>query len=728
MEAKDSRNKRKNDLGMARRGISSMSDVEEEIDETIPVANQKIVPVRKSSEKTKKKTAVELRLERLQEFRKQKQEKKKEEEKTKKKPWRAGLRQSGFYSFPKKEATNTRRETTTGSSKASVWKVTSINRAKDPIETKETEKKMGLPKPVIPETAPQEAISEEFNQLNVQDDPKNETFDKDDESTQDEQIPEGTRIKTPTFNFRDNIDEVGNVKTPTFNFRDIVDEGGFKTPTIIISHPPEMSVKLTPKVTALLERGTNSDKRRRNCGKTPAKIPAEILQLDDVESEPEAASEIEPETVSAEIVPETVETKPASEIEPETIMAEIVPETVETKTASEIEPETIMAEIIPETVEPEAEKKDVKYFKQILDDNTKELTEKCLVWETKMESVPKTVTNYEDVYGAIFVTIGKANLLMNKKGRFEQFRSLINNCEFGLGEKETTCMDLQGFWEMIYFQVEDVNAKFSELVDLEAKNWILEQKPKPKVAPTKKAIVSKPFKPKAKASSNIKAMMAAKRKAAMMVNKENENANIQIPEIKITKNEEIPKKQEEEVKFDAGFFELASPARTALQKTDQTLSAKRKSDAHALRKSILNKRVSMSCGASPWAIINVNNSIRRSISRENTPIPLPDFEFDNVGQVSSKKLEPPRPSINLMSFDSPVTSRNPRKSLRNALTPKKIEKESEDNPVTPRNPRRSTRISLTPRFNYKESELLKNRQQGASPLLTGKIVPILPLE
>ena len=170
-----------------------------------------------------------------------------------------------------------------------------------------------------------------------------------------------------------------------------------------------------------MERGTNSDKRRKNCGKTPAKIPAEILQLDDVESEPEAASEIEPETVSAEIVPETVE-----------------PET-----ASEIEPETIMAEIVPETVQPEAEKKDVKYFKQILDDNTKELTEKCLVWETKMESVPKTVTNYEDVSGTIRLTIGKANLLMNKKGRFEQFRSLINNCEFGLGEKETTCMDLQ---------------------------------------------------------------------------------------------------------------------------------------------------------------------------------------------------------------------------------------------------------------------------------------------
>jgi hypothetical protein len=102
-------------------------------------ANQKKVPVCKSSEqKKKKKTATELRLERLQEFRKQKQEKKKEGEKTKKKPWRAGLRQSaGCYTskkkdftFNKKEVTDTQRETTNGNTKASVWKVTSINRAK----------------------------------------------------------------------------------------------------------------------------------------------------------------------------------------------------------------------------------------------------------------------------------------------------------------------------------------------------------------------------------------------------------------------------------------------------------------------------------------------------------------------------------------------------------------------------------------------------------------------
>ena len=31
----------------------------------------------------------------------------------------------------------------------------------------------------------------------------------------------------------------------------------------------------------------------------------------------------------------------------------------------------------------------------------------------------------------------------------------MDNCEFGKGEKETTTMDLTGFWEMIYIQVMD---------------------------------------------------------------------------------------------------------------------------------------------------------------------------------------------------------------------------------------------------------------------------------
>ena len=83
------------------------------------------------------------------------------------------------------------------------------------------------------------------------------------------------------------------------------------------------------------------------------------------------------------------------------------------------------------------------YFKNILDETNQNLTKKCQEWEKKLENLPKNIVNYEEISGNIRSTIGKANLLMNKKGRFEQFRGLMENCEFGLGEKATTCMDLQ---------------------------------------------------------------------------------------------------------------------------------------------------------------------------------------------------------------------------------------------------------------------------------------------
>ena len=53
-----------------------------------------------------------------------------------------------------------------------------------------------------------------------------------------------------------------------------------------------------------------------------------------------------------------------------------------------------------------------------------------------MESeISKSLPDYEEICSNIRSTIGKANLLMNKKGRFEQFRGLIHNCEFNLGKK-----------------------------------------------------------------------------------------------------------------------------------------------------------------------------------------------------------------------------------------------------------------------------------------------------
>ena len=64
--------------------------------------------------------------------------------------------------------------------------------------------------------------------------------------------------------------------------------------------------------------------------------------------------------------------------------------------------------------------------------------------------------------GDIRSTVGQGRLVIAE--RFDQFSGLIDNCEFKKGEKETTCMDLQGFWEMIYIQV--VPAEFYEMTKL----------------------------------------------------------------------------------------------------------------------------------------------------------------------------------------------------------------------------------------------------------------------
>ena len=259
--------------------------------------------------------------------------------------------------------------------------------------------------------------------------------------------------------------------------------------------------------------------------------------------------------------------------------------------------------------EPQTEAKDVNYFKKILSETDQKLTEKCQLWESKMEKIPSSQKDYEDICSNIRSTIGKANLLMNKKGRFEQFRGLIHNCEFNLGEQKTTCMDLQGFWEMIYFQVEDVEQKFSDLDALESRNW---QSEKPQKVVKKNVIKNKTtFKPKAKASSNLRQMLAEKRKAMLQQSK-NDMPAIVLTEDKTGEEKSAKTTEEESLTFDAGFFKVTSPVNRSPK------NEKRRSDATALRRSVLSKRVSVSGNPStPLAIMKATQNVRRSMSREN---------------------------------------------------------------------------------------------------------------
>ena len=51
----------------------------------------------------------------------------------------------------------------------------------------------------------------------------------------------------------------------------------------------------------------------------------------------------------------------------------------------------------------------------------------------------------------IRTAVGQTRLLM--KERFKQFEELVDNLEYKQSEKDTTCADLDGFWDMASFQV-----------------------------------------------------------------------------------------------------------------------------------------------------------------------------------------------------------------------------------------------------------------------------------
>lgn len=69
-------------------------------------------------------------------------------------------------------------------------------------------------------------------------------------------------------------------------------------------------------------------------------------------------------------------------------------------------------------------------------------------WYILITSFVSLLPSAEDL---IRTTVGQTRLLIAE--RFKQFEGLVDNCEFKRGEKETTCTDLDGFWDMINFQV-----------------------------------------------------------------------------------------------------------------------------------------------------------------------------------------------------------------------------------------------------------------------------------
>ncbi|KAH3703857.1 uncharacterized protein LOC127860219 [Dreissena polymorpha] len=77
----------------------------------------------------------------------------------------------------------------------------------------------------------------------------------------------------------------------------------------------------------------------------------------------------------------------------------------------------------------------------------------------------------EEGRGKIRAAVGKANLLISQK--FQQFRDLCEQHKCPVeGAKPTKWEDLQGFWEMVKLQVDDVHDMFNEIEMLRNNAWI----------------------------------------------------------------------------------------------------------------------------------------------------------------------------------------------------------------------------------------------------------------
>ncbi|MEE6494180.1 hypothetical protein FKM82_017039 [Ascaphus truei] len=221
------------------------------------------------------------------------------------------------------------------------------------------------------------------------------------------------------------------------------------------------------------------------------------------------------------------------------VASDVVPSTV-----PPLIPSAEMTQRENKSATPEGPDHDVPYFRDVLKWEIKRLSVLCNHWDVKIQlDIP------EEAKDLIRTTVGQTMLLIND--RFKQFEGLVDNCEFKRGEKETTCTDLDGFWDMIYFQIEDVNKKFAGLGKLEEKSWQQSSAQTKKVVRRKTvpAAISKP-------SQGDEGRAAARNRLAAiklaLKNKCEPGVEVSAPELPM---------QVETVLFDAGFFRIESPAK-----------------------------------------------------------------------------------------------------------------------------------------------------------------------
>ncbi|XP_077286643.1 uncharacterized protein LOC143911569 isoform X2 [Arctopsyche grandis] len=261
------------------------------------------------------------------------------------------------------------------------------------------------------------------------------------------------------------------------------------------------------------------------------------------------------------------------------------------------------------SVAPASPEKSANYFRSQLDGEISRLIILCDEWKNYKDCHDELIEDHKDM---IDVAVGQTKLLINKK--FQQFKGLIEKCENQEASEAglVKIQDLQGFWDMIYMQVENLDIRFNELKELKSKDW-KEEVSIPIVLKSKKIPKSTKnvdLKPKKK-SGGLRAMIqAARLKSQETSNVESENDSI--------------------ITFNGGFFSVTSPLK-------QISENKKSTPRDSIHKSVLslerNKRLSMT----PLKVVAVltASSISKNITNDQSPI---DEKFMNLNKTPAKSI------------------------------------------------------------------------------------------
>lgn len=119
------------------------------------------------------------------------------------------------------------------------------------------------------------------------------------------------------------------------------------------------------------------------------------------------------------------------------------------------------------SIEQRQNKEAATYFRLQVQRETNHLNSLVAEWSSLSYSDdPSIPGEYKDL---IIVAIGQTRLLITSK--FHQFINLIKQCEENDGEKQVKPEDLEGFWSMVYLQVENCNQRFDRLKSLKTNGW-----------------------------------------------------------------------------------------------------------------------------------------------------------------------------------------------------------------------------------------------------------------